>query len=1110
MTRLVRSAALLLCALAALPALAQTAPTPFDLATGDYTFSAWAASSPAGTYPVSMRLHRGPGQDPALAAEPTADYTLAYNLTSGTRINGLDADGLAFGNTGSPGDLGAAVVALNTTGLSNVRVAWTGGTVATGTRPYAIRLQYRVGASGTFVDAPGPAEYVASASAGDSQSFSTVLPADANGKPVVQVRWKYYQTESGAGGRPRLRLDDITISTSDAAASGTGTAVFARTAVRGGQTETVSLLVEARSDEPADRITDVAFTLPAGFPAPASVTLSPAGGTATVDGQTILVSGASATLSTPLRIDLNGLAVPDVSLITEVGVRTGAGSPQTVAIAEQPLLRVWSTPEPISAVRANTGSGVSTRLGQTVTVRGVVTVAGQFVTSSGERGPSNVEDATGGLAVFSPDGVAAETTVGDEVTLLGRVDQFFGLNQLDNTTVVVERHGAPGAVPTLATLAQLASDGAGGVEQYEGRLVRVDGVTVNTAVWTAEGAGTNYTLTDATGTLSVRVNPGTTLAGTPAPSAPFSIVGVLSQFKTAAPFIGGYQLQPRSAADVTDDTDAPTIAATVPFETAATPTSVTLHWTTDQPAHSEVRYVTAAGTAGEAVDQTRTTDHTVTLSGLTPATIYTLQIRSAADADTAVVAGYPVSTRSAPGTTEAIEVTFNHAGDASVATGPVSQNVDFNTILIPRLNAATLTADVALYSLSGSVGREIGDALLAAKARGVRVRLIVDDATNPDEPARLRAAGLPVIDDGFGANDGNDGLHHNKFIVIDRASADPTRAWVMTGSWNPTDSGTRGPQSNYQNVVWIQDGALAGAYTAEFEQEWGSSTATPDPATSRFHSRKTLVNPTAFWIGDTPTRLFFSPQGFGPYGSVEAEINQALATADFEVALNLNLITRQSYLDVLRERTEAGVTVRAAIGDVGTTGSVFAPLAVFADAHAFPSTTLGLLHHKVAIVDGQHPDSDPIVITGSHNWSRTANENNNENTIFLHNASVANLYLQEFAARFAEAGGTGTFPTGAEAVGGLEAFALSAAYPNPTRGAARLVLHLPEASRVTVRVFNVLGQEVARPLDGQAGAGAREVTVETGGLAAGVYVVRAEATAGGRAVAETRRLTVVR
>ena len=54
------------------------------------------------------------------------------------------------------------------------------------------------------------------------------------------------------------------------------------------------------------------------------------------------------------------------------------------------------------------------------------------------------------------------------------------------------------------------------------------------------------------------------------------------------------------------------------------------------------------------------------------------------------------------------------------------------------------------------------------------------------------------------------------------------------------------------------------------------------------------------------------------------------------------------------------------------------------------------LHHKYAIVDHASPANDPVVITGSHNWSSSAENVNDENTVIVHDARVANLYHQEF------------------------------------------------------------------------------------------------------------------
>ena len=83
---------------------------------------------------------------------------------------------------------------------------------------------------------------------------------------------------------------------------------------------------------------------------------------------------------------------------------------------------------------------------------------------------------------------------------------------------------------------------------------------------------------------------------------------------------------------------------------------------------------------------------------------------------------------------------------------------------------------------------------------------------------------------------------------------------------------------------------------------------------------------------------------------------------------------------------------------------------------------------------------------------------------------------------------------------------LHAAYPNPTAGAATLAFRLDAAGPATVALFDALGREVARPVDGPLDAGLHRVRVDAARLGAGVYLVRL--TAGGATA--TRPLTVVR
>lgn len=204
----------------------QLRPAPHDLRRGDFAFAAWAPTSPAGTFPPHMLFLQSPAPDPPVDAEMETEWSLPYDRTARSRIRGLGNLGVSFLNTSDPqpeagsGFVGAALVALQTTGMSNVVVSWTGGTVAPNQRAYGIRLQYRLGDRGPFLDVTDttgqPVEYLRSDIIGDYSNLGpTLLPPAVDNQPLVQLRWKYYFVPTGASGpRAELRLDDIAITAS--------------------------------------------------------------------------------------------------------------------------------------------------------------------------------------------------------------------------------------------------------------------------------------------------------------------------------------------------------------------------------------------------------------------------------------------------------------------------------------------------------------------------------------------------------------------------------------------------------------------------------------------------------------------------------------------------------------------------------------------------------------------------------------------------------------------------------------------------------------------------------------------------------------------------------
>ncbi|WP_022836740.1 endonuclease [Salisaeta longa] len=84
-------------------------------------------------------------------------------------------------------------------------------------------------------------------------------------------------------------------------------------------------------------------------------------------------------------------------------------------------------------------------------------------------------------------------------------------------------------------------------------------------------------------------------------------------------------------------------------------------------------------------------------------------------------------------------------------------------------------------------------------------------------------------------------------------------------------------------------------------------------------------------------------------------------------------------------------------------------------------------------------------------------------------------------------------------------FGLKPAYPNPVRRATTFRYSLPEAARVQLTIYDVLGRAVQRVVQRQQAAGNHEVTWRPKGLASGLYLVRLQADAD----TATRKIMVV-
>jgi phosphatidylserine/phosphatidylglycerophosphate/cardiolipin synthase-like enzyme len=642
------------------------------------------------------------------------------------------------------------------------------------------------------------------------------------------------------------------------------------------------------------------------------------------------------------------------------------------------------------------------------------------------------------------------------------------------------------------------NDGQGGVEVLEGRLVRLNGVTVTGAgAW---AAGTNYPLADPSGTTELRIDNSTDLVGAPIPGGAFDLVGVVGQYVPSAPFIGGYQVMPRSVSDIA--TTGPIIAS-VPEEESITPTALGIRWRTVAGGSTGARYGTTPGfELGVVSTAEDVTDHHLILTGLQPATIYRLQAFSVAGAETSFAPILIACTASPAEATGAVNVYFNQSVDTTVAwDAPALGNQSLAALLLTRINAARHSIDAALYSLSGSPGTEIAAALVAARGRGVRVRVICEsDNKNTPPFVALATAGIPVVNDAFDPVNAGAGLMHNKFFVFDEHGDAPESVWVWTGSWNPTFPGTF---EDHQNALEIQDVALARAYTAEFQEMWGADGDLPDQLRSRFGARKTDNTPHRFVIGGRRVEAYFSPTD-----RVTAHILSALDSARHSVAFALLTFTRTDLRTALVRQRSLGRKVRGILDNNTDSGTQYPSLlAGSVDVLLKPSSGY-FFHHKYAVVDGEDPAWHPVTVTGSHNWSNAAEGSNNENTLLLHDGRIANCYLQEFAARYSQFGGTDPILVSAEERGGAApaVFALSPNYPNPFNPTTNIRWTIVNRQLTIVKVFDLLGREVAVLVNEMKAPGTYTVRFDGAHLSSGTYICRL--SAGNRA--ESRRMLLLK
>jgi hypothetical protein len=116
-----------------------------------------------------------------------------------------------------------------------------------------------------------------------------------------------------------------------------------------------------------------------------------------------------------------------------------------------------------------------------------------------------------------------------------------------------------------------------------------------------------------------------------------------------------------------------------------------------------------------------------------------------------------------------------------------------------------------------------------------------------------------------------------------------------------------------------------------------------------------------------------------------------IGKANSTIQLMVMLITHDGLTNALISAHDRGVDVEIIIDSdwEESSGSDFGDI-LSAGIDIRGDDRSGLMHHKVMIIDGY------IIITGSYNWSASAEDTNDENVLILKSQAISQLYLLEF------------------------------------------------------------------------------------------------------------------
>ena len=274
--------------------------------------------------------------------------------------------------------------------------------------------------------------------------------------------------------------------------------------------------------------------------------------------------------------------------------------------------------------------------------------------------------------------------------------------------------------------------------------------------------------------------------------------------------------------------------------------------------------------------------------------------------------------------------------------------------IVKDISTAKSSVHMAMYYLTNKF---IAKALIDAHKRGVEVKVVTDDKKKDSKYyKKLKKAGIDLKDD-----KDSKAIMHNKILIIDSKIV-----WISSANYTVYSF-----YRNYDNFLRIKDIEIANYYNKKFNKIYLDDS-------SKMRS---------FISIDKNVEIYFSPDS-----NFEKRVISLIDSAKYSVNFLAFAFTNSKIAEALVLANKRGVIVRGVFDKTQNNYQKYSKykylkdnnLDVKLDKNRFK------LHSKVIIID------EKIVVSGSYNFTKKANNKNDENSIVIFDRDIAKKYLINF------------------------------------------------------------------------------------------------------------------